>query len=118
MSGPPILSVDGANGGGGGSGSATLAVSSCSTTPRTPEILNSVIAMTNPLEYSFPSSTQSTPATITLTSANISATAQTPTQVRNQDDFWQRENKSTNSTHIFNRLKIEFFGVKKKKTCF
>lgn len=40
ISGPPLLSVE------GGIGSAT---------PRTPEILNSLIAMTSPLEYSFPS---------------------------------------------------------------
>lgn len=51
MNGPPILSVvDGVS-------SAGLTPGICTTTPRTPEILNSVIAMTNPLEYSFPSTT-------------------------------------------------------------
>lgn len=43
VSGPPLLGVDGAV---------------CTQTPRTPEILNSLIAMTNPLEYSFPSNQQ------------------------------------------------------------
>lgn len=43
VSGPPLLGVDGV----------------CTNqTPRTPEILNSLIAMTNPLEYSFPSNQQ------------------------------------------------------------
>uniref|UniRef100_U5EER6 Putative activating transcription factor 3 n=1 Tax=Corethrella appendiculata TaxID=1370023 RepID=U5EER6_9DIPT len=39
----------------------------CTTTPRTPEILNSLMAMTNPLEYSFPS----TPATGSPSTATI-----------------------------------------------
>lgn len=43
VSGPPLLGVDGGV---------------CTQTPRTPEILNSLIAMTNPLEYSFPSNQQ------------------------------------------------------------
>lgn len=36
---PPLLGIDGG----------------VCTTPRTPEILNSLMAMTNPLEYSYPS---------------------------------------------------------------
>lgn len=36
---------------------------STNTTPLTPEILNSVMAMTNPLEYSFPSTATSNPST-------------------------------------------------------
>ena len=53
ISGPPMLGLD--NGGGGASGSSAMnGIGLCSTTPRTPEILNSLIAMTSPLEYSFP----------------------------------------------------------------
>jgi hypothetical protein len=47
LSAPPLLSVE------GGSGFCT--------TPRTPEILNSLMAMTNPLEYSYPASTVQQP---------------------------------------------------------
>lgn len=43
-SGPPLLSVD--------NGPATMG-NMCGNTPRTPEILNSLMAMTNPLEYSY-----------------------------------------------------------------
>ncbi|XP_031627376.1 activating transcription factor 3-like, partial [Contarinia nasturtii] len=40
---------------------SNLTVGTNTTTPLTPEILNSVMAMTNPLEYSFPSTTTSIP---------------------------------------------------------
>lgn len=50
ISAPPLLSVEAGEGGGGGGG-----VGSCAgNIPRTPEILNSLIAMTNPLDsYSY-----------------------------------------------------------------
>lgn len=59
ITGPPMLGVD--SGGGGGSiGAAGL----CSgTTPRTPEILNTVMQMANPMEYSFQASTAATSPT-------------------------------------------------------
>lgn len=37
-----------------GSNTSNLCVGTSTATPLTPEILNSVMAMTNPLEYSFP----------------------------------------------------------------
>lgn len=67
LSAPPLLSIDS---GGGGTGSNNEQNNLCaqigsnnnnnnstntSNIPRTPEILNSLIAMTNPLEYSYPS---------------------------------------------------------------
>lgn len=58
LSAPPLLSMD--NGGGGMNQLLCTQLSSNNTTnnnsntPRTPEILNSLIAMTNPLEYSYP----------------------------------------------------------------
>lgn len=42
VGGAPLLTVE----------SAAIAAG-CGTTPRTPEILNSLIAMTNPMEYSY-----------------------------------------------------------------
>lgn len=49
LAAPPLLSVEAGGGGGGGTNTCAGNI------PRTPEILNSLIAMTNPLEYSYPS---------------------------------------------------------------
>lgn len=62
LSAPPHLATaDGEGGGGGGGGCSSRGISGNNATsatggniPRTPEILNSLIAMTNPLEYSYP----------------------------------------------------------------
>lgn len=52
LTAPPLLSVEAGGGGGGGNVANTTCAGNI---PRTPEILNSLIAMTNPLEYSYPS---------------------------------------------------------------
>lgn len=52
LSTPSLLNVDGGNG--------------LCTIPRTPEILNSLMAMTNPLEYSYSSSIQNQVSLIKL----------------------------------------------------
>lgn len=91
LSAPPLLSIDS---GGGGSGNdqnnlcAQLGSSSNnnnnsnsnnntnnSNIPRTPEILNSLIAMTNPLEYSYPSDGN-------VVAANNNCNVSTSNQVR------------------------------------
>lgn len=72
LSAPPLLSID-SGGGGSGNDQNNLCAqlgsninnnsssnnnnsnNNNSNIPRTPEILNSLIAMTNPLEYSYPS---------------------------------------------------------------
>ncbi|XP_055302439.1 activating transcription factor 3 isoform X2 [Sitodiplosis mosellana] len=71
MNGVPILNVDMATTTSAAvvqptpsvTNTSNLMVGTATTTPLTPEILNSVMAMTNPLEYSFPSTTTSNPST-------------------------------------------------------
>lgn len=80
MSGPPMLGVDGcastvsnhlsATTTTGSTTTGGLTVGVCNTTPLTPEILNSVMAMTNPLEYSFPSANLSTATTMKMSQVN------------------------------------------------
>lgn len=55
------------------SSSTNLTVGTCTTTPLTPEILNSVMAMTNPLEYSYPANA----------AANANASTSKLSQVKN-----------------------------------
>ncbi|CAG9809980.1 unnamed protein product [Chironomus riparius] len=47
-----------------------VGVDFCSSTPRTPEILNSLIAMTNPFEYSYTSATSQNQTIPTVSSSN------------------------------------------------
>lgn len=47
-----------------------VGVDFCSNTPRTPEILNSLIAMTNPFEYSYTSATSQNQSIPTVSSSN------------------------------------------------
>lgn len=48
-----------------------VGVDFCSNTPRTPEILNSLIAMTNPFEYSYSSASQSQSIPSTASIMNV-----------------------------------------------
>lgn len=84
--GPPLLTVDSA-----------LAACGGGITPRTPEILNSLMAMTNPLEYSYPGG------------------GQTNSQVSSIDvdvlHFWCISNRNIRNEMRDNR-RLEYFGAK------
>lgn len=85
MSGVPMLGIDGCSSTptiliattsvtNNNNNPNNLTVGSCSNTPLTPEILNSVMAMTNPLEYSFPSmNSTTTKAAITNQQVNFNS---------------------------------------------
>lgn len=86
LSAPPLLSIDSGGGGSGNNDQNNLCVqlgssninsnsnnSNNSNIPRTPEILNSLIAMTNPLEYSYPSDGTAVAANNVSTSNQVSA---------------------------------------------
>lgn len=107
LSATPLLAALNQDGGGGGGGSSCNSSSGSSNNnnnnsgtgnncaggniPRTPEILNSLIAMTNPLEYSYP-------ATTTQAATNSSA--------------------STNSNQVRQplRIKLKIFAITCKIT--
>lgn len=76
---------------------SNLTVGTCTTTPLTPEILNSVMAMTNPLEYSFPTNTTTTTTKLSQVKKKIF-------------DFWMNFN-----FHLFHHIymfPIGYFNVR------
>ncbi|XP_063709882.1 activating transcription factor 3 [Culicoides brevitarsis] len=82
LSAPPLLSIDSGGGGGNNNNNSNnandqnnLCVAG-SNIPRTPEILNSLIAMTNPLEYSYPSNPSAASSDCSPSNNNVSTSNQ------------------------------------------
>ncbi|KAG5674123.1 hypothetical protein PVAND_004108 [Polypedilum vanderplanki] len=76
-----------------------VGVDFCSNTPRTPEILNSLIAMTNPFEYSYSSASQSQSIPSTASIMNVD-TSPAVIACKTEDSFMNQFDTSSSSSSL------------------
>lgn len=96
LSTPPLLGVG---------------VEFCSSTPRTPEILNSLIAMTNPFEYSYSSHTSQASQVIPTSSLSMSpifdSSPVIPCKVESSDCFMNQQYDTNSQSNCSSSSSLE-----------